>query len=214
MRRALIRLTRRWLYIIHRWIGIVTCLLFAMWFASGVVMMYVAFPQLTSRERWAASPPIAWNRVQVTPDRAMAIAGFTSYPRDLSLVMLDDTPVYRLSDWNGARKTLSAIDGYPIDGITSEQALAIASHYPGAVHPEIIGTITRDQWSVTAHYDPLRPLYLVSLGDPGVLRAVIGGGLYLAMLGLFALAIGAIVRHTAAAITGVIGFVLVLAPLA
>ncbi|MEO3824460.1 ABC transporter permease [Actinomadura sp. B10D3] len=54
----------------------------------------------------------------------------------------------------------------------------------------------------------------VSLGDEGVLRAVIGGGLYLAMLGLFALAIGAIVRHPAGGITGVIGFVLVLAPLA
>jgi ABC-2 type transport system permease protein len=54
----------------------------------------------------------------------------------------------------------------------------------------------------------------VSLSDPGVLRAVIGGGLYMAMLGLFALALGAIIRHTAAAITGVIGFVLVLAPLA
>lgn len=54
----------------------------------------------------------------------------------------------------------------------------------------------------------------VALGDPGVLRAVIGGGLYLAMLGLFSLALGAIIRHTAAGITGVIGFVLVLAPLA
>ncbi len=54
----------------------------------------------------------------------------------------------------------------------------------------------------------------VSLGDPGVLRAVIGGGLYLTMLGLFALAVGAIVRHVAAGITVVIGLVLVLAPLA
>jgi ABC-2 type transport system permease protein len=54
----------------------------------------------------------------------------------------------------------------------------------------------------------------ISLSDPGVLRAVIGGGLYLAVLGLFALAIGALVRHTAGAITGVIAFVLVLAPLA
>jgi ABC-type transport system involved in multi-copper enzyme maturation permease subunit len=54
----------------------------------------------------------------------------------------------------------------------------------------------------------------VTIGGPGVARAVIGGGLYLAMLGLFALAIGAIVRHTAAAITMVIGFVLVLSPLA
>jgi ABC-2 type transport system permease protein len=54
----------------------------------------------------------------------------------------------------------------------------------------------------------------VSLSDPGVLRATFGVGLYLAMVGLFALAIGAIVRHTAGAITGVIGFVLVIAPLA
>jgi ABC-type transport system involved in multi-copper enzyme maturation permease subunit len=54
----------------------------------------------------------------------------------------------------------------------------------------------------------------VSLGDKGVLRALIGAGLYLMMLGLFAMAIGALVRHTAGAITGVIAFVLVLAPLA
>lgn len=53
----------------------------------------------------------------------------------------------------------------------------------------------------------------VSIGDAGVLRAVIGAGLYLTVLGLFALAIAAIVRHTAGAITGVIGFILVLAPL-
>jgi len=54
----------------------------------------------------------------------------------------------------------------------------------------------------------------VSLSDPGVTRAVIGEGLYLTVLGLFAMAIGALVRHTAGGITGVIGFVLVLAPLA
>ncbi|MFJ5265782.1 ABC transporter permease [Streptomyces sp. NPDC088387] len=54
----------------------------------------------------------------------------------------------------------------------------------------------------------------VSLGDPGVLRAVAGCGLYLALLGLFALAVGALVRHTAASITVVIGFVLVITPMA
>ncbi|WP_213775196.1 PepSY domain-containing protein [Bradyrhizobium sp. dw_78] len=165
MRRALIRRGRRWLYVIHRWIGIVTCLLFAMWFVSGIVMMYVAFPQLTNRERVMALPAIAWDRVLVTPDRAMTSAGVASYPRDLRLMMLDDIPVYRLVEWNGAHKTISAMDGRLIDGITSEQALAIASHHPGAVHPQMIGTITRDQWSVTARYDSLRPLFLVSLGD-------------------------------------------------
>ncbi|MEP6837614.1 MAG: PepSY domain-containing protein, partial [Bradyrhizobium sp.] len=48
MRRRIVRQARRWLYVVHRWIGIGTCLLFAMWFVSGVVMMYVAFPQLTT----------------------------------------------------------------------------------------------------------------------------------------------------------------------
>ena len=54
----------------------------------------------------------------------------------------------------------------------------------------------------------------VSLGDSGVLRAVIGAGLYLSVLGVFAIAVGALIRHTAGGITGIIGFVLVLAPLA
>jgi ABC-2 type transport system permease protein len=53
----------------------------------------------------------------------------------------------------------------------------------------------------------------VALGDPGVLRAVIGAGVFLGVLGLFSLSVGAIVRSTPAGITGVIAFVLVLAPL-
>ena len=53
----------------------------------------------------------------------------------------------------------------------------------------------------------------VAIGDPGVLRAVVGCGIYLSLLGLFALAIGALIRHTAASITVVIGFVLVIAPM-
>ncbi|MGW1403655.1 ABC transporter permease [Streptomyces sp. NPDC002405] len=54
----------------------------------------------------------------------------------------------------------------------------------------------------------------VAIGDPGALRAVVGCGLYLALLGLFALAVGAIIRHTAASITVVVGFVLVITPMA
>jgi ABC-2 type transport system permease protein len=54
----------------------------------------------------------------------------------------------------------------------------------------------------------------VSLADPGVLQAILGVGLYAAMLGVFAIAIGALLRHTAGAITAIIGFVLVLSPLA
>jgi ABC-2 type transport system permease protein len=50
----------------------------------------------------------------------------------------------------------------------------------------------------------------VSLGDRNVTRAVVGAGLYLTVLGLFSLAIGALIRHTAGAITTAIGVVFVL----
>ncbi len=49
-----------------------------------------------------------------------------------------------------------------------------------------------------------------TLGQPGVLRAVVSGGLYLAVLGLFALGMGAIIRHTAGAIAAVVSLLFVL----
>jgi ABC-2 type transport system permease protein len=48
-----------------------------------------------------------------------------------------------------------------------------------------------------------------SLSDPGVLRAVVGGALYVTLCGLAAFAVGSILRHTAGAITTVIGVLFV-----
>jgi ABC-2 family transporter len=45
----------------------------------------------------------------------------------------------------------------------------------------------------------------VTLGDPNVLRAVIGGALFLTACGMLAYGLGAILRHTAGAITAAIG---------
>ena len=54
----------------------------------------------------------------------------------------------------------------------------------------------------------------VSLGDPGVFRAVCGATAYLVFIGLLALALGAILRRTAGAISTLFGLVLVLPLLA
>jgi ABC-2 type transport system permease protein len=54
----------------------------------------------------------------------------------------------------------------------------------------------------------------VSLSDTGVLRSTVGAGLYLTVFGLFAMAIGALVRHTAGAISIAIGVAFVLPILA
>jgi ABC-2 type transport system permease protein len=49
-----------------------------------------------------------------------------------------------------------------------------------------------------------------ALGDPGVARAVVGGGLYLAALAVLSVAAGALLRHPAAAIAAMMAVVLVL----
>ena len=50
----------------------------------------------------------------------------------------------------------------------------------------------------------------LGLGDPHVLRAVVGGGLYLAVSALIAFGLGAVLRHTGAAISASVGLLFVL----
>ena len=53
-----------------------------------------------------------------------------------------------------------------------------------------------------------------ALGDPGVARAVAGGGLYLAALAVLSVAAGTLLRHPAAAIAAMIAVLLVLPAIA
>jgi ABC-2 type transport system permease protein len=59
----------------------------------------------------------------------------------------------------------------------------------------------------------LRSHISITLSQPGIVRACIGGILYLTVLGLFSLAIGGLIRHTAGAIATVIALVIVVPPL-
>ncbi|ANZ40395.1 hypothetical protein BBK82_34630 [Lentzea guizhouensis] len=52
------------------------------------------------------------------------------------------------------------------------------------------------------------------LGDPGVLSAVVGGGLYLAAIALLAIGLGTIMRATAGALTTLVGIVFLVPGLA
>src|ERR1700751_3577531 len=50
----------RLMVITHRYLGIAVGLLMVMWFFSGIVMMYVGFPQPAGSERLRGLPVIAW----------------------------------------------------------------------------------------------------------------------------------------------------------
>lgn len=49
-----------------------------------------------------------------------------------------------------------------------------------------------------------------TLGQPGVARAVVGGGLYITILALLAMGLGSIIRHTAGAISAFVAVLLII----
>jgi len=54
------------------------------------------------------------------------------------------------------------------------------------------------------------PATHATLSSPGAFRAVFGGGLFVCLLGLLAMGLGTIIRHTAGAISAFVGILLVL----
>lgn len=156
---------RRWLYVTHRWIGILTCLWFAIWFFSGVVMMYVPFPTLTTVERLRGLSKIDWGRIRIEPDAVLATVDLSLFPREMRLEMLGDTPVYRIIDRQLQSRTISATDATQISYIDPAAAGAIARRFVGGAPLRSIATVERDQWSVAGSYDAHRPLYVAAFAD-------------------------------------------------
>jgi len=54
------------LILLHRRLGIAFCLLFAMWFASGIVMHFVPYPSFPAADRRAGLAPIDLARVEAS----------------------------------------------------------------------------------------------------------------------------------------------------
>lgn len=153
---------KRWLYLIHRWVGIVTCLLFAIWFVSGLVMVYVPYPALTDEEAKAGLPAIDWSGVAVGPGEAARHAGLAA-PRGAVLEMQGANPVWRVE----GDAVLSAIDGRLIGPIEAHGAGEIAARF-GKAPAGSIEHVERDQWTVSGGYDGDRPLWKVRLaGEAG-----------------------------------------------
>lgn len=100
-----------------------------------------------------------WDSVRVGPDGAMTGPGPVDAASGLRLEMRDGAPVYRFANSDGARITVSAESGEKLGPVDEEGARRIAGG--GEVR-----SVERDQWTVTARYDPLRPFLKVIAGDP------------------------------------------------
>ena len=78
----------------------------------------------------------------------------------------------------------------------------------------VVGTATAFAGYLAGNWFLEREGVGVALSDEGVVRALFGSGLYLAGLGLFAMAVGLLIRHTAASLSVVLGLVFVVGNMA
>jgi hypothetical protein len=156
----------RWRQILvytHRWLGIGGCLLFAAWFASGIVMIYARMPELEGAERRPLLPPLSFSSARVEPGDAVPDAQSVQRIR---IGMFQGRPVYRALV-RGRWTTVFADDGRALTGLTREQALTEARRLPGADASTVrydAAIAEPDQWTLEAR--ALLPMHRISLGDP------------------------------------------------
>jgi hypothetical protein len=158
----------RALILLHRWLGVAFCLLFAMWFASGIVMHFVPFPALSDAERIAGLAPIETPLVAHGPAEAVRASGLSGVSR-VKLVQRSDGPVYLVVGLSGVA-ALHAGDLSDAGVHSHPLALSIAKDYSAHRQWEIsaagIAALkSYDQWTVANGFDRYRPLYRIALHD-------------------------------------------------
>lgn len=156
---------KRYLYLWHRWLGIVACLFMALWFISGVVMLYVGYPKLTPAERLAHLPVLALEKGSVDLEQVLHAADPEQAPTSIRLTTVAGAPRYIL-EYPGLRKVAieadSGLQALPTDQV---EALAAARQFAPGVAVRDRGAVQGDMWSQSRALDADRPLYRVAIAD-------------------------------------------------
>ena len=159
---------RRQAILWHRYLGVCFCLFFAIWFVSGVVLMYAGMPQLSEAERLAHLPDLDLSGERVTPAEALEMAGASQHPEQIAIGMLGNRPVYRVLTELGSWVTIFADDGKVPDEVDGAAAIQIASQYEGtpASKMRVAGEISEaDQWTVYPGSESYFPFLKLTADD-------------------------------------------------
>ena len=154
----------------HRYLGLGYCLLFAIWFVSGMVLLYVRMPELRDTDRLAHLPPLDLTSLRLTPEQAFAKTGLNGNPSRAIVGMLGNRPVYRFLSHSGRWITVFGDDGSRLDRLSPESAVAIADAFveqSGSQRRWIDEITNVDQWTVFDYpmARPYLPFEIVSGND-------------------------------------------------
>lgn len=169
---------RRALFLVHRWLGIVLCAFFAMWFVSGVVMMYVGYPKLTEAERLHRLPSLKADAAMLGSRAALDAAGIAGPLQSLRLSAASGgRAVYVAVAASGKRSiVIDATTGAVLRDVDAARALASASAFAGqGVAVRDVGTVDEDAFTHSRALDVHRPLHRFQLGDADDTQVYVSG---------------------------------------
>src|SRR5215831_18932662 len=150
---------KRFLIFLHRWLGVALCLLFLLWFASGIVMMYTDFPAVRAEDRLERSPALDASAVRLSPAEAAAKIDSRKRNGPIRLNTFDGRPVYRFGTGRGER-LIYADNGEEQRAASPEQIARAAERWTSqpvaAAEVEFVREV--DQWTVEGPLRSLRPL--------------------------------------------------------
>ena len=154
--------TRRLLYLIHRWMGVAACVLMALWFVSGIVMLFVGYPKFTPWERLGALPTLQADSIRVP--LAQVLEATDMSVSDVVLTSIGGRPCYRLQLRDGRLIAIDAASGarLPVD---AAHLLASAQSFLHATAHDR-GIVQEDRWTHSRALDPHRPLHVIDMHDP------------------------------------------------
>ena len=112
------------LMFVHRYLGLAFCLIFVIWFASGIVMIYKRMPEYSAAERLARLPALDSSKIRLTASEAMTAGDVVDSPRRVLLTSLRSRPLYRFVV-EGGTASVYADDGSYLDLVEPEMAVAI-----------------------------------------------------------------------------------------
>jgi len=152
---------KRWTYLVHRWLGIGGCVLMALWFASGMVMLFIGYPKLTPGERLAGLPALQGDPA-LRPVSSLP-AELRQAPERLALTTVRGEPAYVVR--GGAHPgAWSAHTGKALATINAAGAARAAAQFSNAPATGAAVPIDEDRWTHSRGLDGHRPLYRVDVG--------------------------------------------------
>jgi hypothetical protein len=155
---------RQALIFVHRWLGVVLCLLFLLWFPSGFVMMYWDYPSVKPADRLAHASALDPTTIKVSALEAARKAEIEP-AGSIRLTTFDGRPVYRFGGRDPA--VVYADTGEEQTEISQESVAHIATAWSGQPMSaaRVAAVETADQWTLQERISDLQPLWKFSWPD-------------------------------------------------